>query len=146
MTTATKPRIATPVKRERVITTKPKTIRIGHGYYDLKLIRDIISDLPDGEITLISYPGKDATDSHNRYARHSNGKPPRIECAYPRGQFRLVATGIPYYEADKGKVKPAKHLTYYQGEEQPANTFSLLSVELPMQKLAHDMGLIKSEV
>ncbi len=133
MTTATKPRIATPVKTERIVKTKPKTIKIGHGYYDLKLIREIVNTLPDGEVTLTSYPGKPATNSYNRFSG-GNGVPPKVECNYPRGHFTLNAGVLNYYDADNGKVKLARSLRYYQGEDQPVKTFSLLSVELPMKQ------------
>ncbi len=132
MTTATRPRIATPIKTEQIVKTKPKTIKIGHGYYDLKLIKEIIATLPDGAVTLTSYPGKPATNSHNRYS--GNGIAPKVECDYPRGHFTLNAGTLNYYDADKGKVKLARSLRYYQGEDQPAKTFSLLSVELPMKQ------------
>ncbi len=127
MTTATRPRIATPVKRERIVTSKPKTIKIGHGYYDLKLIREIVNTLPDGEVMLTSIPGKKPTGQWTR-----DGVPIKLECLYNRGHFTLNATELNYYDADKGRVKVVKRLTYYQGEDQPAKTFSLLSVELPM--------------
>lgn len=145
MTTATKPRIATPVKRERTIISKTKTIKIGHGYYDLKLIKEIIATLPDGEVTLTSYPSKNLT---KRYSyRHSyDGEPIKLECSYSRGHFTLNANNLRYYVADKGKVKIAQHLIYHQGEDQPAKTFSLLSVELPLHIFALANGLIKSEV
>ncbi len=127
MTTATKPRIATPVKTERIVKSKPKTIKIGHGYYDLKIIKEIINTLPDGEVTLTSYPGKKKT---GQWAQ--DGVPIKLECSYPRGHFTLNAGELNYYDADNGKVKMARCLKYYQGEDQPAKTFSLLSVELPM--------------
>ncbi len=127
MTTASKPRIATPVKRERVATSKPKTIKIGHGYYDLKLIRELVNTLPDGEVTLTSYAGKKPS---RQWA--NDGVPTRIECQYPKGHFTLNANNLQYYAADNGKVKVVKRLTYYQGEDQPAKTFGLLAVELPM--------------
>ncbi len=128
--------------KTRVVKSNPKTIKIGHGYYDLKLIREIVNTLPDGEVTLISYPGKPATNSYNRYS--GNGIPPKVECNYPRGHFTLNAGELTYYDADNGKVKQARALRYRQGEDQPANTFSLLSVELPMRQFAHNGGLICS--
>jgi len=127
MTTASKPRIATPVKTERVVTSKPKTIKIGHGYYGLKLIKELVNTLPDGEVTLTSYPSKKPTGQWTR-----DGIPIKLECSYNRGHFTLNANPLRYYEADKGKVKLTRSLAYYQDNVLPANTFSLLAVELPM--------------
>lgn len=132
MTTASKPRIATPIKTERIVKAKPKTIKIGHGYYDLKFVKEIVNTLPDGQVTLTSYPGKPATNSYNRYS--GNGIPPKVECDYPKGHFTLNAGELNYYDADNGKVKAARCLKYYQGEDQPTKTFSLLAVELPMKR------------
>ncbi len=129
MTTATRPRIATPVKTERIVKSKPKTIKIGHGYYDLKFIKELINTLPDGQVTLTSYPGKKPTGQWTQ-----DGIPIRLECDYTRGHFTLNAGELNYYDADKGKVKITRCLKYHQGEDQPAKTFSLLSVELPMKQ------------
>ncbi len=127
MTTATRPRIATPVTTERIVKSKPKTIKIGHGYYDLKLIKEIIATLPDGQVTLTSYAGKKPS---KQWA--NDGLPIKLECQYSRGHFTLNANPLRYYEADKGKVKLTRCLTYYQDNDLPAKTFSLLAVELPM--------------
>ncbi len=132
MTTATRPRIATPVKTERIVKTKPRTIKIGHGYYDLRLIKELVNTLPDGQVTLTSYPGKPNEGKYNRYSSNYS-EPPRIECAYQGGHFTVNALELNYYAADKGKVKPVNHLKYHQGEDQPVKDFSLLAVELPMR-------------
>ncbi len=118
--------------KTRVVKSKPKTIKIGHGYYDLKFIREIVNTLPDGEVTLTSYPGKPATNSYNRY--DGNGISPKLECTYPRGHFTLNAGQLNYYDADKGKVKAARCIHYQQGDDQPAKSFSLLAVELSMKQ------------
>ena len=109
-------------KLTRIVKTKPKTIKIGHGYYDLKLIREIINSLPDSgaegkPVTITSHPGK--------Y--------PSLDVSYPRGHFHLVTTNLPYYESDRGKIKAVHSLTYHQGQDQPAKTFSLLAVELKLR-------------
>lgn len=132
MTTATKPRIATPVKTEQIVKSKPRTIKIGHGYYDFKMIRELVNTLPDGEVTLTSYPGKPYDYGiANPYSKRKS--PPKIECTYPRGHFTLNAGELNYYEADNGKVKPTRSLKYYQDNNLPVKGFSLLSVELPME-------------
>lgn len=133
MTTATKPRIATPVKRERIVTSKPKSIKIGHAYYDLSLIKELVNTLPDGEVTLISHPSKPCDYGiTNPYSKRID--PPRLECQYNRGHFTLNANDLPFYAADNGKVKPVRSLRYYQNGDLPAKVFSLLSVELPMKQ------------
>ena len=114
--------------KTRTVKTKPKTIKIGHGYYDLKTIRELVNSLPDGELTLKSYPGK---PNANRY----NSQPPKIVCQYHRGDFTLNAPELHYYVADNGKATITRHLRYYQDYDLPDKTFSLLPVNLPMEVL-----------
>jgi hypothetical protein len=116
------------------IKVKPKTIKIGHGYYDLKMLRELVDSLPDGEVELLSYPGENirAPEYRRDYAyAPMRFKPPVLECHYHRGQFKILTPNLPFYAADNGKAKQVRSLTFDQNPDNiPAKTFSLLSVEL----------------
>ena len=91
--------------KTRTVKTKPKTIKIGHGYYDLKTIRELVNSLPDGELTLKSYPGKP-------YPTHYNydGQPPKLVCHYHRGEFTLNAQHTAVYSIEQGKISKWRYL------------------------------------
>lgn len=109
--------------------TKPKTIKIGAGHYDLKTIKEIVDCLPDmGEITITSFA------PITRKAGFQTIFDMSLHCHFAnhvtRGEFRLKAGDLSYYAVENGKIKPARYITYKQGQETPANTFSLLAVDL----------------
>ena len=97
--------------------TKPKTIKIGHGYYDLKFIKEIINSLPDGQLTLISYSG--------------NGQPPKLVCHYHRGGFTLNAQPTAVYSIEQGKISKWRYL--YSQFEDTGKYLTRLAVNLPME-------------
>ncbi len=113
--------------KTRVVKSKPKTIRVGHGYYDLKLIRELVNTLPDGEVTLTSYAGKKPS---KQWA--NDGIPTKVECQYPRGKFNLNATDTPVYSVEKGKV--SKYRYAFKQDDDLGKYLSRLSVELPMRQ------------